>query len=209
MKFGIISDTHTIHEPPKDDVLFWLHAGDLYDYILSLKKHSAWLEKKMYVVRGNHDIKDEHGIFDAQRDLTGKIKRVDDYWLVGIGWAQGINQTPTELGLSIVCGDVFKQCARMIEKNDKVILVSHYPPRIPKVLDPEDIEHSFYTCVYEMIDELKPILVVTGHCHTEFGKTYRYKESTIVFPSWRGMIAEVEGKTVSCKPCEYTPRTRI
>jgi Icc-related predicted phosphoesterase len=65
---------------------------------------------------------------------------------------------------------------------EKLILLTHYPPKLPELPCGQLSENWTYRCVAELIDELQPIAVVQGHVHEWFGRQWRRGSTLIVSP---------------------------
>lgn len=212
-KLFCVSDTHgSIPPSPVENVSACLHAGDFYNRgtkkcrILYGEKRdtlSAWaeMEKPPYFsVRGNHDGNDEVGFFSAHStEITGGAARIaDDLIVVGVGW-NGSNfcDLPNEADLGVYCNMAMDDIHRKAKTNDSFILVSHYPPWIPKIFPNMNKPLGWMLdCVKELADKIKPIAIITGHIHELAGQVAIYSgeshSSLLVFPGAKGGILTVD-----------------
>jgi Icc-related predicted phosphoesterase len=65
---------------------------------------------------------------------------------------------------------------------DSLILLTHYPPKLPELPCEEVPRHWVYRCVADLVDELEPIAVVQGHVHQWFGRQWRREGMLIISP---------------------------
>ena len=72
-----------------------------------------------------------------------------------------------------MCRDVLRLARRLIGTSDRVVLLTHYPAKLPGVyLEHEASEGEAFDCVRELIEELGPVAVIQGHVHEWFGQTH-------------------------------------
>lgn len=203
MRIGICSDTHgdPLPEFPTDCELI-LHAGDLYDFD-DLHNHAKAIKiveqvasRKVVFVRGNHDITDRLKIM-ATCDISGELTRLaDGLWIAGIGLGCGHRDgckievmTPTEGGLVGICGQLLNLAVENMKEGDRTILLTHYPARFP---DQKMNEEGFYfDCVYKVCQALRPLVVIQGHTHKNFGDIEKHDGMTFVWPGHDGMILDL------------------
>lgn len=199
MRMGICSDTHGEPLPEfPDDCEVILHAGDLYDFdeVADPGKADRIVDqvkaRNILLVRGNHDITDGLGVF-TKRDISGTVVRVaPGMWVAGIGRSCGhrglhgdaVVMTPTESGLMGVCGGVLEVAMGKMKDGDQVVLVTHYPARLP---GEKEKEGFFFDCVFKVCEALRPAIVVQGHTHSRFGKVKEHDGMTFVWPGPTGM----------------------
>jgi calcineurin-like phosphoesterase family protein len=211
MRIGICSDTHgnPLPEFPSDCELI-LHAGDLYDFdeLHDVAKARRLVEqvasRKVAFVRGNHDITDHMRII-VTADLSGKLARLADWlWVVGIGIGCGNRKaggvevmTPTEGGLVGVCNQVLKLAVEHMKEGDRSILLTHYPARLPD----ERLDEGFrFDCVFKVAQALRPLAIVQGHTHRDFGRIKEHDGLTFIHPGPQGMILEVTPNSTKTIP---------
>jgi calcineurin-like phosphoesterase family protein len=219
MRIGICSDTHgePLPEFPSDCEVV-LHAGDLYDFdeVTDPGKADGIAEqlggRKVLLVRGNHDITDSRKLF-SNRDLSGIVARIaPGMWVAGIGRGCGhrdfhgdaVVMTPTESGLMGVCGGVLEAAMGAMRDGDQVVLLTHYPARLPGKRKAGE-EGFFFDSVFKVCEALRPAVVVQGHTHNKFGKVVEHDGMTFVWPGPAGMTLDLtpEGQV------RLAPRTRI
>lgn len=153
-----LSDTHDRLPPLSDQpgVTAVLHAGDFcsgenQEAIRrrgpdseSLRQWAAeqrhrirqWLDAcrtPIYAVRGNHDCEDAWGFFAAIHDITAHVVPLTPgLFVAGIGWCgQRYYDMPLERDLEPACRAVWRQAMRVVGRDDRLILLTHYPARVP------------------------------------------------------------------------------
>lgn len=203
MDLFLLSDTHSEAWPdiPGNTRDCWiLHAGDVYEGRTQAMPgiHMPEAEyfgsdadpKRLLLARGNHDIADPVGIFAEGRDVSGRlVEIVPGIWVAGLGWhGERWYETPREEDLAPLLRDLGRHVLRCVGLHDHLILLTHYPPCLSlpaygcegapgqKGLEP-DLQTGTYQCVREWIEEYKPSLVVAGHIHEWFGRSYRVLHS--------------------------------
>ena len=150
--------------PPMDGVIAWLHGGDICrgDNADDLARMTAWqrsLPVPLLAVRGNHDVGRVREWFLRCEDITGGVRRIaDDLLVAGVGWAgEKHYELPAEGDLRPVCDQVRRQLLRLQTVRDRLILLTHYPPAYPGC--------DGHRCILDLIEQIRPIMVVTGHLH--------------------------------------------
>lgn len=215
------SDTHgRLPDLPVGPFDATLHAGDVYNGAeLSRRDRDErafgvpgwvdpdaaamerWIEaaNTVYVVRGNHDLADPHGFFRLSQDVTGRVTRVGDGLLiVGLGWhGERYYELPREAEMTVVCEAVRRQLRRLAGSNDCVLLVTHYPPKLPELFPHRIPEVGWWhACTRALVDEIAPVLVVQGHIHELAGEIAEYQTpggtTLIVSPGKRGMVLTID-----------------
>lgn len=211
MRIGICSDTHgdPLPEFPTDCELI-LHAGDLYDFddLHNTEKAVKLVEQiaahKVVFVRGNHDITDRLKLM-ATCDISRKLARLaDGLWIAGIGLGCGHRDgkkievmTPTEGGLVSICGQVLQLAIENMKEGDRSILLTHYPARLPE----DKLNEGFYfDCVFQVCQALRPLVVIQGHTHRDFGKKIEHDGMIFVWPGPDGMVLELSQDDVKISP---------
>lgn len=217
-RFLCCSDTHGEQPPTLDEAgaTAWLHAGDLCngsqivetvddpasDYLLAPVAH--WFRDRriaVHLVRGNHDVSDVYHALKNCGDLSGRIVKVAErLFIAGIGWCgERHYELPMESDLAPVCDSILRQAARMVFAEDRLILLTHYPPRFvgtQVVENDHDGGGIWYDCVRLLVDQLQPLAVVQGHNHRWVGAVHRValtsKETLIVNPGPAGGVLEVD-----------------
>ncbi len=126
---------------------------------------------------GNHDTVDEYHAFKRATALDGSIARIaPGLCVAGIGWnGERYFELPLEADLRPICRSVQRQASLKLHSDDKLILLTHYPPRFASLRDvPGDCDGGgiWYDCVREVVELLKPVAVVQGHVHKWFQSSH-------------------------------------
>ncbi|HEX8912833.1 MAG TPA: metallophosphoesterase [Humisphaera sp.] len=181
------SDTHGQLPPVLDETgaTAWLHGGDVADgptlsgddsspFADPLREPIArWFASRpvpVLAVRGNHDTADEFHAFRSADDVTGRVVKVaDGLFVAGVGWHGGwYGELPRESDLRPVCDAVERHVRRIVMPSDRLVLLTHYPPRLPGMREMErDVRDggTWYDCVHELAEATSPVAVVQGHIH--------------------------------------------
>jgi Icc-related predicted phosphoesterase len=215
------SDTHgRLPDLPAGPFDATLHAGDVYKGAeLSRRGRDEspmrlpgwvdpdtaaverWIETAgpVCVVRGNHDLADPHEFFRRSDDVTGRVIRVGDGLLIaGLGWhGERYYELPGESEMSAVCESVRRQLRRLCSSRDSVVLVTHYPPKLPEIF-PHRVPETgwWHACTRALVDEITPALVVQGHIHELAGEIAEVQTpagaTLVVSPGKRGMVLTID-----------------
>jgi Icc-related predicted phosphoesterase len=200
----------------------WLHGGDVCNYhdarneryeANPLDPDAAatveWFSTRsvpVFLVRGNHDVDDPSGAFRRSTDATGLVLSVaPGLFIAGVGWSGDRHfDLPDEPDLAKVCDGIRRQVLRQVGLRDRLILLTHYPPKLRALFPFEGTGFGFWLdAVRQLIEDIKPAAVVAGHTHRDAGKvaTYRYAggHSRIVIPGTIGarLTIDTEQGTVT------------
>ncbi len=184
----VCTDTHTRMILPDidcPDALAWLHGGDFYmrrreprqrrpvgterlkGYGAKKAAMEQWLDRTsvpVYAVRGNHDVMDPWGFFQACNDISGQITALaDGLVLAGIGWrGEKFHHLPEEAELTALCEDLERQLQNRRHAASSLIVLSHYPALTE--LCPG------FACINAFLAKFKPLVFMQGHIHEAFEK---------------------------------------
>ncbi len=201
---GICTDTHggtlpTWRGRRLDAVL---HAGDIYDapklaqgqYYASRR---TWASALGVPVRGNHDYRDRDRFFELAEDISGKlVSLADGLWVAGIGLApEWYCDTPGETDLEPQCRSLLRMANRLAMRCERVILLTHYPPQMPRLLGYGTPESWMYECLADLAEILQPVAIVFGHQYDWFGRQWRRADGTLlVNPGPRGGLLTISAQ---------------
>ena len=212
LKFICCSDTHNLVPPAIDetDVHAWLHAGDVFlncryeerpKPVEDAAKISAWADERkipIYAVKGNHDCSMDTEFFDKINHASGRyIELSPGLGLFGLGWHGGAYyDLPTEYDMHKRCDEAKREWLLKSKSGDQYIVLTHYPPWVAALYpDARNPAGWMFQCIRELIDEIKPMVIIQGHVHELFGKQFVYSgpefKSLIVAPGPKGGILSI------------------
>ena len=174
------------------DVDLLICAGDLLDWGSNFKSIIKSLEKTkkpLLIIHGNHESKELINKASVNNPflipIHKKIYILDKYAFVGYG-GEGFSEYYPDLERLI---PKFK---KEIQKNKKIIFISHAPPYNTKVDFLPHLGHRGSKTLRTFIKELKPILHICGHFHeTAENKDYLGK-TLIINPGPKGKIINLD-----------------
>lgn len=225
IKLLCCSDTHGSRPPKLDetDATAWLHAGDVYNLsdlktsFDDTKDIEGWVKEQklpVFAVRGNHDCPAKAPFFD-NCEATGHCFEIAPGLLgLGLGWTGGeFSDLPTERDMQKVVDEAKREWVRKAKSGDQTLILTHYPPWSPTKLffasfNPEG---WMFTCIRELMDEVKPMVVVIGHIHELFGVEVTYNgadfSSLVVAPGPEGGILSID-KDASAATFEFMKKRK-
>ena len=198
MKFLVVSDIHgngavtswinSIAE--QEDADYVLVLGDITDFgtIEVAEEILGPIERKIYAIPGNCDPLDlPEKISDVAVDMHGKTAKINGFHVAGLGGSNPtIFNTPFELK-----EDVIYDMLRPISKEGMILMV-HAPPYGINDMIPSGLNVGS-TSVLKIVKEFRPILVLSGHIHEDYG--IKHIDGTTFVnpgPAKDGMYAVVE-----------------
>jgi Icc-related predicted phosphoesterase len=221
------SDTHGRCPPnlvEDGQTTAWLHGGDAYDGPAILQGDDeeplpgdpiaepvrAWLRSRtvpVFGVHGNHDVADPYRWFASIESVDGRAARIaPKLVVVGVGWSgEKYYELPGESDLRRVCDAARRQALRVALPSDHIILLTHYPPRLPGLfpLKPGASAEPGSEVLAELVRELRPALVVQGHEHFWFGRSasidFDGRRMLVINPGRDGMTVVIDTKTGSAR----------
>lgn len=203
----------------ENEAVAWLHAGDVNNGPTTAGDGSDPLEDPLrcdaarwfvtrrvpvFVVKGNHDGVDDFHAFSRATDLTGRVVQVAPrLYVAGIGWhGERYFELPFEADLRPVCDAVLRQARRLVMPRDRVVVLTHYPARYPEVNEvagDRDGAGVWYDCVRQVVEELRPLVIVQGHVHrwarTAFCVSVGDRQVLAVFPGPTGAVVTIDTET--------------
>lgn len=175
-----------IERAKKKDIELVLCAGDFTIFSEAQKLILEKLDKigkPVLIIHGNHE--DPDSIRKDCRRLKNckfihkSAFRWDGYLF--IGWGGG--------GFSFRDRRFEKEVKRfrnMIKENDKVVLMTHAPPYKTKI-DEIGGEHAGNKSIRKFIEQVKPVLAVSGHLHECTGED-KIKGTKVINPGYKGKV---------------------
>ena len=198
IKFLVVSDIHgntsvtdwinSISE--EEDVDYVLVLGDITDFGPNdvAKKILSSIERDVYAIPGNCDpLSLPEAISGIAIDMHGKSADLDGFYVAGLGGSNPtIFNTPFELDE--------ERIYRMLKPISKegMILMVHAPAYGINDMIPSGLNVGS-TSILKIVKEFRPILVMSGHIHEDYGVKY-IDGTTFVNPgpAKDGMYALIE-----------------
>ena len=169
------------------DVDIIVCAGDLTIFENEMEKLMMQLnklKKPVLMIPGNHedeqDLSQLCRVFDNITDINEKSFVFGEHIFFGYGGG----------GFSMVDSHfdkLSKKFIKEIDKDKKVVLVTHAPPyktKIDKIID----EHCGNKGIKNFILKVKPVLAISGHLHENAGKEDKVMGSKVINPGPFGKI---------------------
>jgi hypothetical protein len=172
-------------------------AGDLVNFDAERGKQFllqlAGAGRPVYFVPGNMDngeLMDWAGNSNVH-PLHGRCERMEGNCLIGLGGSpRGPFNSPfefTETEATEILEKTVKSC-----RGDKLILVSHCPPKDTKIDRVSSGEHAGSVSVKEFVEKARPVLVISGHIHEAQGiDTVGLSTLVNPGPAQRGHFAKI------------------
>ncbi|MFH1209385.1 MAG: metallophosphoesterase [archaeon] len=169
----------------KPDLL--ICSGDLTNFGGDIKKYVNMFPEDilMLMVPGNHESSELLDSLNNKNliNLHKKSFETDDYIFFGYG----------EGGFSYVDKE-FEDTYNKFKKNvngKKIILITHAPPFDTAIDYLPRLGNRGNKSFRNFIDELNPLLCVSGHFHENSGKSFKLKETILVNPGPLGKLIEI------------------
>ena len=198
MKFLVVSDLHgntsvadwvnSVAE--EEDADFVLILGDITNFgpKETADKILGSIKKDTYSLPGNCD---PHSVLESiskfSIDMHGKTADIDGFRIVGLG---GSNPTPFNTPFEMDEDTIYKML-RPISKKGMILMV-HAPPFGVNDMIPAGFNVGSKS-IQKIVNEFRPILVLSGHIHEDFG--IKHIDGTTFInpgPAQDGMYALVE-----------------
>ena len=145
------------------------------------------LNIKTLIIPGNHESEEEiKMICNKNKNLINLHKglyEVKEFQI--LGWGTG--------GFSFIEEEferLSKQFKRSLDKNKKLILVTHAPIYGTK-LDLLSFGHRGCKSTRKFVEETQPVLTLCGHFHENFDKQDKINKTLIINPGPEGTIIEI------------------
>ena len=193
MKILAFTDTHSnitlikniIKKSKNIDLL--ICCGDLTMLGLKLEQILNMFENNntpLLIIPGNHENPINLNKITSKlkfvKSLHSKIAKIRNYTFIGFGTGGfSIEDTNFE--------NFYKKIKDKINKNEKIILVTHAPPSNTK-LDLLPIGHVGSKSIRRFIEEFQPEIALSGHLHEHFKDEDKIKKSIIINPGYGKII---------------------
>ena len=207
MKFLVVSDIHgntavtdwANSIADEEDVDFIIVLGDITDFGPEKVAEMilAPLEKDVYSIPGNCDPPSVHDTISGWTvDMHGKTTNIDGFHIAGLG---GSNPSPFNTPFELDEDSIYK-ILKPISKEGMILMV-HAPPYGINDMIPAGFNVGSRS-ILKIVDEFRPILVLSGHIHEDYGAKY-VNGTTFVNPgpAKDGMyaIVEIDGGAVKAE----------
>ena len=197
MKLFVFVDLHgnkaslkkIIARSKKKDIEAVICAGDFTIFSSSQKELLSKLNKigkPVLIVHGNHEDDDELRkdckLFKNCYFIHNNKFRLGEYLF--IGWGGG--------GFSYIDRGFEKNSKRFkkwIKEDDKVVLITHAPPYKTKI-DEIGGEHAGNKSIRKFIEQVRPVLAVSGHLHECVGEDF-IKKTKVINPGYKGKMLNI------------------
>ncbi|MEK6812820.1 MAG: metallophosphoesterase [Nanoarchaeota archaeon] len=176
------------------NVDFCICCGDFTSYSMEIEEvmhfFGTQFSVPLYLIHGNHE--SYHRLLQFSRQYSHLIPfhlkllpLQDNFSLFGFGGG-GFSFTEPVLEKAHL------QLKKKLPHKAKIILVTHAPP-YNTALDFLDEERGHRGCVSsrKFIDDLQPVLALSGHFHETFGVHDKIKSSFLLNPGDEGVIIEI------------------
>ena len=224
MRYRLLCCADTHGRPPpslsEEGAAAWLHAGDITDGPTAVEDGSdpfldplradvaRWFQGRVlpvFAVRGNHDAVDDFGAFRSASDVTGIVLPIGPgLFVAGVGWhGEYYFELPLEADLQAVADSVRRQALQKLRPHDRLVLLTHYPARIPGMYHVSGDAGVWYDSVRALIEDLRPQAVVYGHMH-QWAWTSRQlsvggREVLLLNPGREGAFLTVDVETATAE----------
>lgn len=187
---GNKASLHRLVEKSKD-VDIMACAGDISNWGEHLEELIKILEKAskpLLIIPGNHEtakqIKQLTKKFSFVIPIHKGSYQVDKYIFFGYGEG-GFSQEDSTLK------KIKEKFKETLEKDLKVILVTHAPPYGTKLDFLIQSDHVGCKTITEFITEIHPRLAISGHLHENFGKKDIINKTLLINPGPEGKIINI------------------
>jgi Icc-related predicted phosphoesterase len=196
VELALFADTHGDFPAWNRPVTAVLHAGDIYDAPSVIPDEwdampGLWIQSlraPVFAVRGNHDHHDPGRFFSTACDVSGSVRKIcPQLYVAGVGLSHRNHfDLPTEQDLGGQCDEVIDAARRMLGPNDRLLLLTHYPPKIP-VLPIETVPAAWtFEVIANLVRVLRPVVIVQGHVHEWAGRRWFADDCLIITPQTKG-----------------------
>ncbi len=153
--------------------------GNHTDFLI---KKLAQIHTHILLIHGNHEDADEVRILSKRYSnihyLHEKKIKIGEYTFLGYG-GDGFSRRNPEF---------LKSMKKLIEPEDKIVLLLHGPPQGTKVDSIPGIGHVGNVDYREFIEKHNVVLALCGHIHEAFGKEQKLGNALLMNPGPDGKI---------------------
>ncbi len=163
-------------------------AGDMSNWSTDLDealKGLSKIKKIILMINGNHEsdteLKEKCKQYSNLIFIHNASYEVDNYVFFGYG---GGGFSFEDDGFV----NAAKRFKKTIKKNQKIILVTHAPPFNTRLDEVPFSGHVGCKSIRDFIDDVKPILHISGHLHENFHVKQKVGETVLINPGPDGKI---------------------
>lgn len=167
-------------------------AGDytfFEDHIEFMTKKLAELGTEIILIHGNHEFDEIAEVLCKEYKnvhfLHKKSRKIGNYVFLGYGGGGFVYHDPEFI-------KTMKTLTKNIDKNAKIVLVTHAPPYGSKTDMIPGYGHVGNKDYRAFIEEHNVVLAVHGHIHEAFGKEDKIGRAKVVNPGPKGKIFVLE-----------------
>lgn len=153
-----------VEEKQLNHVDLIISCGDLEPEYLSFLRNR--LEKPLFYVKGNHDIRYSEEKLIGCQDIHARLIRFKALKIMGLEgslWYNGNINQYTDRQMDRI---IFSMWVALWRKGGVDMVVAHAPPR--HIHDAEDRCHMGFDSFVKLIHKRKPSWFIHGHIHKEF-----------------------------------------
>jgi len=163
-------------------------SGDLTNFGQNIKKYINIFPEDvlMLMVPGNHESSELLDEVNKRKNLINLHKKSfenNNYIFFGYGEG-GFSYVDKEF-------DVTSKRFKEYIKDKKVVLVTHAPPYGTGLDFLPTLGNRGNKSIRNFIDEVNPVLCISGHLHENSGKSFKLKNSLLINPGPLGKLIEV------------------
>ncbi|MEN8211510.1 MAG: metallophosphoesterase, partial [Thermodesulfobacteriota bacterium] len=156
--------TKMVEEKTLEPVDLIISCGDLAPEYLSFLRNR--LEKPLFYVKGNHDIRYDPALLLGCDNIHAKLVRFKTLNILGlegsIWYSGGVNQYTDKQMDKII----FRMWFSLWRKGSVNLVVTHAPPK--DIQDGPDHCHTGFESFVKLMDKRKPDYLIHGHIHKDF-----------------------------------------
>jgi len=156
--------TKMVEEKTLEPVDLIISCGDLAPEYLSFLRNR--LEKPLFYVKGNHDIRYDPSHLLGCDNIHAKLVRFKTLNILGlegsIWYSGGVNQYTDKQMDKII----FRMWFSLWRKSSVNLVVTHAPPK--DIQDGPDHCHTGFESFVKLMDKREPDYLIHGHIHKDF-----------------------------------------
>lgn len=159
------------------------------NHIEFLTKKLSELGTEVLLIHGNHEDSEVVKIlckrYKNMHFIHNKAKRIGNFVFIGHGGG-GFHYNDPDFVKAV------KDMMKNIDKNEKIVLITHAPPHRTKIDVVPGYGHVGNKDYKRFIQENNVVLAISGHLHETFNKEDKVGKAKIINPGYKGKIVELE-----------------